>query len=500
MINIKEDTLIYDIETYVIGGRPDSSKDRLRIFGCYSYKTKKVYLLTKIEDIQKMINNHKYLVGFNNQGTRKEPGYDNPILKREGIKLDYKIIIDLRNIFKKRAGAMMIKEGMLGDLIMSYSLDFITKLLGLVDKKDGKKEINYDMFKKETWTADESKEIKEYTIRDIEVTKKLYEYVEEYFDSFKEFVNEEDVRKKRYLTSTIAGFAYNAICKAMGWNNQMSNTMEKVSLKGGYVSYPAGEKFEGNIFCWDFRSLYPHITIQCNLFGRVKGVSSEERWTGGGMWKVDGAYNKEELSNVCKLFKKWYGDRLVYKKNNDKREYSIKIILNTGSYGILNTPYYPKVFDATAGRDCPNIGRQWIKYARMVFIEAGYQMLYSDTDSIFIIDPFNDKEKMLKVKDKVINDIKATVPFPQCLAEGTKIKIDKGYKNIEDINIGDNIINMNGKFKVTNKLKRKEKKLLKITMEDGTILYTTKEHRLLKSDKKILCSKLKKGDKLWVKK
>ena len=413
MVEISRDVLIYDIETYVVGDRPDSSKDRLRIFGCYSYKTKKPYLLTDKKEIQNIINAHKFLVGFNNVGDRKYPGYDNPILVREGIDLKFKICIDMRKIFKKRAGAMMIKEGMLSDLIMSYSLDFITKLLKLVDKEDGKKEINYDVFKKETWTPEEVKEIKEYTIRDIEVTKKLYEWLEEYFNSFKDFVNEEDVKKKRYLTSSIAGFAYNAICHAMKWNNEMSNSDEKVELKGGYVSYPAGERFEGNIYCLDFNSLYPHIAIQCNLFGRIKGLEDIDRWNGNNKWKVEGAYNSKELSSVAKLFIKWYADRTVYKKNYDKREYSIKIILNTGSYGILNTPYYPKTFDAIAGRDCPSIGRQWTKYARKIFIAEGYKMIYTDTDSVYIIDVFNDKEKMLKVRDRIINDIKATVPFPQ---------------------------------------------------------------------------------------
>ena len=38
---IHNETLIYDIETLTFG-KPNSSKDKLRIFGCYSYKTGKV--------------------------------------------------------------------------------------------------------------------------------------------------------------------------------------------------------------------------------------------------------------------------------------------------------------------------------------------------------------------------------------------------------------------------------------------------------------------------
>jgi len=325
-------------------------------------------------------------------------------------------MIDLMVIIDKRKGGMKIKEGMLGDLLISQSLDFITKLLGLADEESGKKKIDYKIFAKEKWTADEYDLIGDYAKRDIEVTKKLYEWLEDYFEASKEFVTEESIRKKKYLTSSLAGFAYEAICKAMSWKPEMSKSEEKVTLKGGYVSYPAGDKFEGDIFCLDFNSLYPHITIQCNLFGRVKGLETDGRptWYGNNKWKLDGTYYADELSPICELFKKWYQDRLEYKKQKDKREYSLKIILNTGSYGILNTPYYPKVFDKIAGRDCPGVGRQWILYSRKCFRDAGFNVVYSDTDSDYIVlKEGQTKEDMLKVKDKIINDIKASVPFPQ---------------------------------------------------------------------------------------
>jgi len=409
-MTISNDTLLYDIETQTFG-KPDPTKDKTKIFGCFSYKTGKPYMLKTREDIQRMINAHKVLVGFNNLN------YDNVILEREGIKLKYKIIVDLRSIFLKRAGIMKIKEGMLGDLLMMYSLDFITKTLGIVNKEEGKKEIDYNVFRKENWTPEETKEILEYTKRDIEVTKKLYEWVENYFEVFKPFLNEDDIRKKKYLTTDPAGFAYKALCHAMGWKEEYAKDVKSISIAGGYVAYPAGEKFEGDIYCLDFNSLYAHIMIQCNLYGRVKhdmGLIEEDRkkWGGDNIWKVNGTYYADELSKVCKLLKKWYADRLVYQKNKDRREYGYKIILNI-IYGILNNARYVHTYDSISGGDCTGIGRQWIKYSRKKFREAGYIVIYSDTDSDYLLDPFKDKERMLKVKDKIINDIKKSVPFPQ---------------------------------------------------------------------------------------
>ena len=407
---ITEDTLVYDIETLTYG-KPDSKKDRLKIFGCYSYIKKKPYLLTSKEEIQTITDAHKIMVGFSNVGTKIVPGYDNPILIREGINMEYKIFIDLKNIIKERASQMKIKKGMLGDLLMEYKLDYIVKMLDIVDEEHGKIEIDYKKF--QTWTPEETEEIKKYTRRDILITKKLYEWVENYFAVFKPFLNEEDVKKKRYLTCSIAKFGYKAICKAMNWNesyNTKGDSGHKIG--GGYVAYPAGERYEGLIFCFDFDSLYPNIIAQCNLHNRQKILDTRPTWNGGDVWDVEGKYYSDKLGGIGELIIKWFNQRKELKAKGDRREYTIKIILNAAMYGLLNNAYYEKMFDRIAGGDCTRIGRQWTKFARKKFKEAGYEVIYTDTDSVYIKDPFNDKERMLKVRDDIINGIKATVPFP----------------------------------------------------------------------------------------
>jgi len=49
-----------------------------------------------------------------------------------------KINIDMFAVFKKRASAMKVKEGMLHDLLMRFSLDFISQTLVLQNKDSGK--------------------------------------------------------------------------------------------------------------------------------------------------------------------------------------------------------------------------------------------------------------------------------------------------------------------------------------------------------------------------
>jgi DNA polymerase elongation subunit (family B) len=475
--NNKNSILIYDIETYTPLGYPDSSKDRLKLFGCYSFKTNKYYILTNKQDIQKIINAHKFLIGFNVEGYKGEKGYDNPILKREGINLQYKIIIDLIAIFKERAGGMKIKKGMLQDLLMKYSLDYITRTLDLVNDESAKMKMDYNLFKKEIWTKEETEYISEYLKRDVEVTKKLYEWCEEYFSVLKDFVGENDIEKKKYLTDSIAKFVYKAICRSLNWveiygtNTDIELLENEEAISGGYVSFPSSEEYHNDIYALDFTSLYPHIMIQCNLFSRKKDILKDDNrpvWRGNSVWKVDGIYYSDILGDVAKLQRKLFFLRLYYKrkfvlvdtqkvvkmkdalkyinekifiidsenmqnlefkeiilteqlandykqladKGDDKREYSVKIILNT-SYGLLDNPYYALVYDRIAAQDCTNLGKQFIKYARKIFRNNGYIICYSDTDSIYLQDPYKNKEKLLDIKKQIIEYIKSTLPFPQ---------------------------------------------------------------------------------------
>lgn len=408
---MNEDVLVYDIESKT-QGKPDPMKDKMILFGCYSYKTNKFYTLSNKEDIQKIINGHKFLIGFNNYD------YDNVILKREGFSLDYKIIIDLMAIIKKRASIIKIEKGLLSDLLVRHSLDFITKTLGLVSEEDGKMKFDYTLMNKLSWTAEERKTIRDYTIRDIEVTKKLYEWLDDYFSVFKHFIDNIDVEKKAYLTSSTAKLTYKIICKALKWTEEYNidviENEDDEKIGGGYVSYPAGEFFDnknGPIFYKDFRSLYPHIMAMCNIHSRNIG-NDDYGWKGGGVWKVEGIYNSKELGELATFIKTMYHQRLEFKRMKDKREYVVKILLNS-MYGITDKEYYKLVFDKIAAGDCTRIGRQWIKYTRKKFHEAGYKVIYSDTDSTMVQDTFNDRERFEKVEKEIVDYIKSTVPFPQ---------------------------------------------------------------------------------------
>ncbi len=413
VIKIEPEVLIYDIESFTPGARPNSDVDEFRLFAAYSYKTKKYYLLTKKEDIQRIIDAHRILVGYNNAGTRNNPGYDNPVLQRFGIDFKYKIIIDMCSIMKQRCGGMKIKKGMLGNLLMEFKLDYVTRMLDLVDNDSSKLEIDYSMFKKPVWTKEEFNEIAIYAKRDVEVTKKLYEWIEDYFWNFRDFLREEDVTKKVYLTCGLAVFAYKAVCKRLGLKDSFSGRISEGSFGGGYVAYPAGEIFSGRLLLFDFSSLYPNLFIQCNLFANhCTCCEPHEKWTGDNFFKVKGQYCTKKMSKLSNLLKELFLMRLQYKKDKNPAEYSIKIIMNS-LYGAVSNPAFESIYNLTAAEDCTALGRQCTKYVRKRFREEGFKNVMSDTDSVCVQVPEHlTKEYANKLAVKITEELQSHMIYP----------------------------------------------------------------------------------------
>jgi len=423
--------LIFDLETAADMGSPTSTH-KLRIFGCYSFDDDKYYLLEDKKEMRDMINRHKYLVGFNSVGGVFHgdvmEGYDTQVLyyngfsdminkDKDGIfRFKKKTNIDLMMCFKKRASAMKVKKGMLGDLLMRYSLDFISRTIGVVDDTSAKlHDFDYSVLKKESkdWTDEERTKIIEYTKRDLEVTKKMYEWYENYFESFRDFVKEEDIKNKSYLTCSTAVFSYKVLCKELNLKEEYSNVKANSSFIGGYVALPTGEYFSGNILLFDYSSLYPNMFIMGNLFGNnCSCCTKDEKWDGDGFFKLKGSYCKKKEADLTKVLKKIYLLRKEYKKNGDPREYSCKIFLNS-SYGAVSNPVFSHIYNKTAGEDCTALGRQYILYSRKRFREEGYQCLMSDTDSIAVKVPDGKtKEDAQNLANKIVKELLSHMPFP----------------------------------------------------------------------------------------
>ena len=396
--------IICDIETCAdvdISDERYIRRAEVKWVGIYVFEEDKYYLLpyTEKEQIKNLIKKYgDMIITFN--GNK----FDNPILRQQGYHILKFNSIDMWEVIDKH-------NGVVGDKLYSLSLRNCSKqILG----EDIKGDINYEIFEKNEWTDEEIIEIKKYLKQDLIATKKLYDFYEKRMKTWGELMSDYDRKHKKYLTTTTGSFVYSVLCHMTGMKKEFSNNHEHKKFKGGFVAEPAGERFVGNIYMMDFNSMYPHAYMQGNLFSnKCKCCNEEEKWGANDMFPdIQGRYCNKKLGKKEQMIKNIYAQRMIYKKNKDPREYALKIILNT-MYGVCGNPVFLNLYNRTTARDCTYIGRRCVKYSREIFDKKGYQIIYSDTDSVYLIDPFNNEERLMKVKNDIIKELKRNLPFPQ---------------------------------------------------------------------------------------
>jgi hypothetical protein len=167
--------LVYDLETDSL----NIEEAKIKWFGAYSYLDDQYYLIPwkhNEKDIRNIIARHKIFIGFNNKD------YDNPIIKNnfnDDNILDYKVILDLLEISAPKGGKEYGKFRknkliQMGIKLKNFTLKNIIEKLKL-DDSGTKGDIDYTIFQKDEWTAEEIIEIKIYLKQDIELTRKLFE-------------------------------------------------------------------------------------------------------------------------------------------------------------------------------------------------------------------------------------------------------------------------------------------------------------------------------------
>ena len=403
-------TLIFDIET-VTFGKPDPNKDKFRFMGAYEIETDTYHFIEDHDEVKNLFKKHKIIIGFNSKH------YDEPILKRAGLMPYRHIHIDLREVIKKR-------EMILGCKNEAKSLDNMAKFF---DLQQSKSTLDYNLLKKESLSKSEYELIKEYTLQDIKVTTELFNKLCDFFKSFKKYLNKYDQSTYKWLTSSVSVYTYKVICNKLNIKEEYNDDVEHKGYMGGDVSEPIQKEEHENIYCFDFNSLYPHIMIQANLFSyKCNCCTDKEKWKGNELFPIIGRYCLKKHGNTEKIVIEIYDERTQLKKNNDPAQYALKLVINT-LYGLTGNPVFKSLYKYESAHDCTLIGRESIKLARQMFKDAGYNVLYSDTDSIYLKDNYIDLSRLLLIKNSIIKKIKNNLPFPVATFD---MSVDEEIKHI----------------------------------------------------------------------
>jgi len=184
-----------------------------------------------------------------------------------------------------------------------------------------------------------------------------------------------------------------------------------VGSPGGYVmeSKPG---FYSNVLVLDFKSLYPSIirSFMVDPYGLAEGdqlfkptkTSNTEKSDDNKEYNkaifskgFNGAYFKKQNSILPTLIENlWKARDHAKRENNQALSQAIKIIMNS-FYGVMGTPGC-RFFDARLPSSITLRGHQIMLRTRELIEDKGHEVIYGDTDSIFV---WLNKEVSIKESD-----------------------------------------------------------------------------------------------------
>lgn len=161
---------------------------------------------------------------------------------------------------------------------------------------------------------------------------------------------------------------------------------EDAEVKGALVFEPPPGVFE-NVACFDLKSIYPSVIIGFNLSPETKDPNGE---IVVGQWR----FRREPEGLLPKVTRKFVEERErlrqlrrqvedeVEKKRIRQREVLYKF-LAASMYGVCGYRRF-RLFDPDVANAITFLGRSCIRECERVVRSRGYQVLYADTDSLFI--------------------------------------------------------------------------------------------------------------------
>lgn len=155
--------------------------------------------------------------------------------------------------------------------------------------------------------------------------------------------------------------------------------------QGGHVLEPR-TGLHTNVWVFDFKSLYPSIIRTFNI-DPLSYVSNPAE--ADDLIRVPGGAFRRASAILPRLLDELFPRRDAAKKAGDEvASHAVKILMNS-FYGVLGTPacrfYNPALANSITG-----MGREMLLWSKRWFETAGFDVLYGDTDSLFVRSHAND--------------------------------------------------------------------------------------------------------------
>lgn len=386
--------LICDLETT----SKDAGMAEIKVFSAYDPTLDKYYIYKwgdlTLAKCYELFNEYEYIITFN--GTR----YDMPILVRHGMPLPKKHI-DIYQIIKYTRKTLMPK-------ITEYSLDALSQqLLGIKIKG----EIDYEIFKKDTWTDKEQQEIIIYCKKDLDATWKLWQYLQDRFKIFGQYLTIKDRESYKHITTPLTTYAYKVICHNAGVPELYDEHPKIRDYPKPIITTPKQKITTEQIALLRMPYYYTHLVIQFNLLSwHCKCCPPERRegkFHGKNYYKIKGYYCQKTQGPIETFLKKLYDE-----SHTPESQILAKVIFNN-LYKIMSNATYYTMYNPWAVMDMVTLARQQLSIILKTFKEKDYMVIYIEEDKIFVrINESQSLTEVLHLKEKALDALKSKMSFP----------------------------------------------------------------------------------------
>ncbi len=167
-----------------------------------------------------------------------------------------------------------------------------------------------------------------------------------------------------------------------------SDARVHAAQQGGHVLEPL-TGVHRNVWVFDFKSLYPSIIRTFNI-DPLSYVAEPE--PGEDLIETPGGAFRRTPAILPRMLDELFPRREAAKREGDNvAGHAIKILMNS-FYGVLGTPacrfYNPALANSITG-----MGKEMLLWSKAWFEAAGFQVLYGDTDSLFVHSGADDPER-----------------------------------------------------------------------------------------------------------
>ena len=150
---------------------------------------------------------------------------------------------------------------------------------------------------------------------------------------------------------------------------------------GGLITPRAG--LSDNVLAFDFRSLYPSLIRTFNIDPLSRVTEADAAAVADLITAPNGARFRREPGILPGILERFFLERAAAKRRGDERSsYAYKIVMNS-FYGVLGTEGCRFAAPALAGA-ITSFGQHVLFWARDLITAEGLEVLYGDTDSLFV--------------------------------------------------------------------------------------------------------------------